>query len=104
MANPVVATPQEGYSSFSAFLGHSADLQNFRRFRVLRMRMLLLKQDAVVQLEEKLEKIDNEETKFVFLGNSRLDKNEKRIAVLQQLDDALEAYGTNRFLAIVELS
>jgi hypothetical protein len=68
------------------------------------MRMLLLKQDAVVQLEEKLKKIDSEETTALFLGNCRRDQNAERKKVLEELDDALEAYGTDQFLVIVQPS
>jgi hypothetical protein len=68
------------------------------------MRMLLLKQDAVVQLEEKLKKIDSKETTALFLGNCRRDKNAERKKVLEELDDALEAYGMDQFLVIVQPS
>ena len=88
-----VATVPAGYPSFSVFLASSARFQNFRRFRALRMRMLLLKQDKVVQLEQQLNKIDVDEKLTLFLGNNRRDRNKARNKVLKDLDYALAAYG-----------
>ena len=67
--------------------------QVFRRFRLLRLRMLLYKQDEVTQLEEKLEKLDQNDPKDLFLGNRRRDQNGERQKVLEELDKKLAAYG-----------
>ncbi|KAF8862660.1 hypothetical protein BDZ45DRAFT_584922 [Acephala macrosclerotiorum] len=82
----------EGYPRFSAFIGAHSSFCICRRFSMVRARLLLLKQDRVSVLEAQLEKVDCEETKFLFLGNARRDKNEKRKAVLTQLDVALADY------------
>jgi hypothetical protein len=58
------------------------------------MRMLLLKQDDIVQLEEELNKIDHEEEAELFLGSRRLDRNASRKNVLARLDQAFSDYGT----------
>ena len=57
------------------------------------MRLLLEKQDRVVELEEKLQKIDDAETRSLFLGNRRRDTNLERKQVLGDLDVALADYG-----------
>ncbi|KAK4209279.1 hypothetical protein QBC37DRAFT_450723 [Rhypophila decipiens] len=63
-----------------------------RRFSHLRTRLLLLEQDRVAELEEKLNKIDRDETRKLFLGNRRRDKNEERLSVLEDLRGALKSY------------
>ncbi|CAF3478421.1 unnamed protein product, partial [Fusarium graminearum] len=62
-----------------------------RRFSNVRMRLLLIAQDKVSRLEERLCKIDTEETSPLFLSSSRRDKNQERHAVLVELQDAIEA-------------
>lgn len=57
------------------------------------MRLLLLQQDKLSILEEKLNKIDSEESSALFLGNSRRDTNLERKNVLLEIDRALEKYG-----------
>ncbi|KAM0259336.1 hypothetical protein ACHAQJ_003367 [Trichoderma viride] len=57
------------------------------------MRLLLLKQDRLSLLEERLEKIDCDEVAMLSLGNCRADRNEHRRAVLVEIDDALADYG-----------
>lgn len=57
------------------------------------MRLLLLKQDRVSELEAKLQKVDKEEAADLFLRSFRLDKNLERKKVLEKLDDALKEYG-----------
>jgi hypothetical protein len=47
----------------------------------------------VTQLEERLDRIDREESSPLFLGSSRRDKNEERKSVLEDLRDALKTYG-----------
>ena len=63
------------------------------------MRMLLLKQDQLCQLEAELDDIDRSEDKALFLGNSRRDRNSKRQDVIKRLDEAFAAYG-NPFLSL----
>jgi hypothetical protein len=74
-------------------IGETPELQNFRRFRRARTRLLLLKQDRVVQLEEQLDKIDRDEVAGLFLGNARRDANASRKEVLSKLDEAVKDYG-----------
>jgi hypothetical protein len=53
----------------------------------------LLKQDRLSLLEQRLEKIDREETAVLFLGSSRDDSNNERNSVLSEIDTALANYG-----------
>lgn len=57
------------------------------------MRLALLKQDNICQLEEELKQIDESEKSQLFLGNCRRDKNQSRKEVLEKLDLALRDYG-----------
>lgn len=83
-----------GYPEFSAFVSEP-EYQDFRRFKVLRMRMLLCKQDEIAQLESSLNQADREEERRLWLGNQRRDNNPKRRAIFEKLDDAFESYGTS---------
>ncbi|KAL5317337.1 hypothetical protein ACEPPN_014432 [Leptodophora sp. 'Broadleaf-Isolate-01'] len=82
-----------GYPRFSALIAAHDSFQVLRRFSNLRTRLLLLSQDQVTQLEERLDRIDREESSPLFLGSSRRDKNEERKSVLEDLRDALKTYG-----------
>ena len=74
----------------------SRETQIFHRFRVLRLRMLLYRQDEVVALEEQLMEVedDNEDSNDLHRGNWRLDQNKKRKSLFKQLDRKMAAYGT----------
>lgn len=82
-----------GYPRYSAILAADNSFQICRRFSVLRTRLLLLKQDKLSLLEQRLEAIDTNERRRLFLGSSREDKNEERVAVLAEIDKALADYG-----------
>lgn len=82
-----------GYPRFSALLGAHDSFQIYRRFANLRTRILLLKQDYLSILEERLETLDREEAAPLFLGSSRLDRNAEREKVLKEIDEALSSYG-----------
>ena len=84
---------RSGYPRFSALVAAHSSFHICRRFGNLRARLLLLKQDKLCMLEERLEKIDCAETAPLFLGSSRDDGNEERRAVLQNIDSALADYG-----------
>lgn len=83
-----------GYPSYSSLLGHYSKFQTFRRFRNVRMRMILLKQDQISRLEEELNEVDQAEAVELYLGSCRRDQNHKREDVLRRLDEAFSAYGT----------
>ena len=64
-----------------------------RRFLNVRARLLLLKQNRVVELESKLHKIDRDEDRPLFLGSYQRDQNTDRAKVVSELDEALEDLG-----------
>ena len=65
---------------------------------ILRARLLLQKQNKLSLLEDRLERIDQEETLPLFLGSNRLDENEERQQVISKIDTALADYGPQYFL------
>lgn len=52
-----------------------------------------MKQDKLIALEERLERLDLEESCGAFLGSFRCDRNVEREDVLTQIDLALAEYG-----------
>lgn len=59
----------------------------------MRARLLLMKQDQLLLLDERLDEIDYTEPMKLFLGNLRRDRNESRKNVLKTMDKALKDYG-----------
>jgi len=83
-----------GYPRFSALMASHEPYLIFRRFSHVRTRLLLLAQDNVVQLEQKLRELDLGEGRPLYLGCSRMDQNEERLKVLSELRQGLAEYGT----------
>ena len=54
---------------------------------------MLYKQDSLVALEEKLDRIDREEPRVIFLGDRRRDQNEERRTAMNEIDKELASYG-----------
>ncbi|OJJ69548.1 hypothetical protein ASPBRDRAFT_281358 [Aspergillus brasiliensis CBS 101740] len=81
-----------GCPRYAALIASHESLQFCRRFRYLRARLFLYKQDYLSLLEDQLKTIDSEETHVLYLSSSRLDVNEKRKTVLEEIDRALEDY------------
>lgn len=92
--NSVVEDYPTGYPRFSALVATQDSFLICRRFSNLRARLLLMKQDRLASLELQLQRIDQEETNLLRLGSNRRDDNAERHTVLQQIDAALEDYGT----------
>ena len=65
----------------------------FRRFGHLHARLLLLKQDAIVELEQELNELDNNDSNAFFVKSRRGDQNSARHAVLAKLEPKLTEYG-----------
>lgn len=57
------------------------------------MRLLLLKQNEVLVLQEALDKLDEEETNWLSLSCFRRDSNRERQQILERLTKSLEEYG-----------
>ena len=93
-----------GYPQFAALLGSHNSFHIWRRFLRIRSRLLLLKQDEVSSLESQLDRIDQNESHELFLGNSRRDGNTERKDVLMKLDAALSSYGVSFSFRLTQLS
>ncbi|KAK6831667.1 hypothetical protein RU639_002681 [Aspergillus parasiticus] len=94
-----------GYPRYTALLSSHSPYFLSRSFNRLRARVLLLKQDRLSLLEQKLDKLDQEESCDLFLGRSRNDKNLERITTLAEIDSCLTDYDnylerTRRTLAL----
>lgn len=82
-----------GYPQLSSLIASHDSFSVARRFLNLRSRLLLLKQNRVVRLERKLNKIDRDEDTPLFLGSSECDQNKEREKVLAEIDEAMEDLG-----------
>lgn len=82
-----------GYPLFSSFLGQYPEMQSFRRFGTVRMRLVLAQQDKITLLEQELSEIDKSEDRELWLGSMRRDKNGRRTDVLGQMNQELKLYG-----------
>ncbi|KAF5656980.1 hypothetical protein FCIRC_13414 [Fusarium circinatum] len=87
-----------GYPQFSSLISSHESFFVARRFLNVRARLLLLKQNRVVELESKLHKIDRDEDRPLFLGSCQRDQNQDRAKVVAELDEALEDLGVDKFL------
>lgn len=94
MANVyIVEDYRLGYPRFCALVAAHNSFQICRRFSNLRARLLLLKQDKLSLLEQRLEDVDANERAPLFLGSSRDDGNGERASIVSEIDDALADYG-----------
>lgn len=82
-----------GYPRFAALLAAHDSFSVFRRFSTLRTRLLLLAQDEIAVLEDKLNRIDREESSPLFLACNRKDRNDARDIVISQIKTSLATYG-----------
>ena len=65
----------------------------FRRFGHLHARILLHKQDALTELEQRLTDLDTNDANQFFLNSRRSDRNTARISLLDEIDTKLKEYG-----------
>ena len=89
----IVEDFKPGYPRFAALVGSHTAFHVCRRFGRLRARLLLIKQDELSLLEAQLDEVDHEETKILFLGNRRRDKNATRLDLVSKIDEVLASYG-----------
>ncbi|KAH8811035.1 hypothetical protein F5884DRAFT_672926, partial [Xylogone sp. PMI_703] len=83
---------RKGYPRFAALMAAHSAFHIFRRFSHIRIRLILLAQDKIVNLEEQLMKIDQAEKSPLFLASRREDRNTERELVNSQLYTSLEEY------------
>lgn len=91
--NRVVESYRKGYPRFSAFLQSDRNFILFRRFGQLHARVLLHKQDIICELEQRLNRLDNEEANSFFLNSRRNDQNAERRSLLADIESKLLDYG-----------
>ena len=85
-----------GYPGFSRFMASSNDCFALRKFTGLNVRVLLKLQNTVVELERRLDEMDN----FTMdlppgeggCASFRLDANSPREKLLEEIDTALDKY------------
>ena len=70
------------------------DFVLFRRFGYLHVRVLLHKQDAIIELEHRLQQLDESESNAFFLSSRRQDGNMDRQSLIAELESKLLEYGT----------
>ncbi|PFH63160.1 hypothetical protein XA68_17269 [Ophiocordyceps unilateralis] len=81
-----------GYPRYAALLSTNGPFFLCRRFNKLRARILLLKQDRLSMLEQRLDQVDQEESSALFLGKSRADRNPERISLQSEIETCLADY------------
>jgi hypothetical protein len=92
----------KGYPRTAVYINSDFDSALFRRFGDLHARSLLYKQVELTELEERLAKLDKDdddvlETRWrvrysIHVRNGK--RNEARKALLTEINDKLEVYGT----------
>jgi hypothetical protein len=87
---------KSGYPRFASILSSYEPFFICRRFNRLRARLLLLKQDKLSILEQRLDQVDEQETSLLFLGKSRCDQNAERSSILLDIEASLADYGISR--------
>lgn len=89
-----------GYPRLSAYLNSDKDFVVFRRFGQVHTRLLLHKQSAISNLEERLNAIDEAEENAYRLKSWNTDDNMERKDVLAELEARILEYGKNmRFIS-----
>ncbi|TVY21099.1 hypothetical protein LARI1_G001968 [Lachnellula arida] len=83
---------KQGYPRLAAFQNLDKNFSFLKRFDNLHMRVLLEKQDHLVELENKLHQCDDAETVRLNLASRRQDSNQERRQILQQIETALGSY------------
>ena len=88
-----VESCRPGYPMLSAFMASDKSFVLFKRFGELHTRLLLYKQDELVEVEQKLKDLDNEERTSYHLASRRDDMNLARKALITEIESKLSAYG-----------
>ncbi|KAI1088280.1 hypothetical protein F5B19DRAFT_433238 [Rostrohypoxylon terebratum] len=104
--NGTVEDHLPGYPRFAAFLSLHRSFYIFRNFSKLRVRLLLSKQDELVQLEDRLESLDCDSTFAFFRGSLRHDRNGERAQLMAEIERGLIDYASTglSFLQEIDLS
>ncbi|KAF2261111.1 hypothetical protein CC78DRAFT_471179, partial [Lojkania enalia] len=87
-----VESHRPGYPRLAAFLNSDRYFCAFKSFGRLHARVLLDKQDELIEIQEQLEEIDQAETTSYFLHTRREDRNSRRREILLQIGHKLIEY------------
>ncbi|KAH9995156.1 hypothetical protein F4779DRAFT_631706 [Xylariaceae sp. FL0662B] len=90
--NRIVEDHLPGYPRLAALLSLHPSFYVFRNFSKLRIRLLLSKQDELVQLEDRLEKLDSDSIFTFFRGSLRHDRNGERTQLMAEIERVLIDY------------
>ncbi|KAM7216771.1 hypothetical protein V8F06_007881 [Rhypophila decipiens] len=89
---------RRGYPRLAAFINSDRDFVMFRSFGALHARILLHKQDELIELESNIEEVDQQENTEYFLATRREDRNERRRLLLLQAEQRLYEYILDKLL------
>ena len=67
-------------------------------------RVLLQKQDELAEIEQRLNELDDNDVTAFFLNSRRLDGNDTRQALLDELAPKLKEYGKPSFFCTLSLT
>lgn len=70
----------------------------FRRFATLHTRCLLLAQDEICSLEDRLQRLDADERVQLYLSSRQYDENAERQKLLADIKAKLREYGRSKNL------
>ncbi|KAL8664456.1 MAG: hypothetical protein Q9202_003006 [Teloschistes flavicans] len=87
-----VESRRPGYPRLSAFIASDKNFALFRRFGELHARILLYKQDELIELEHKLNDLDAAEQTAFHLNSRRDDQNLARKALITEIEARLHVY------------
>ena len=77
----------------AAFMASDKSFVLFKRFGELHTRLLLYKQDELVEIEQRLKDLDNEERTSYHLASRRDDMNLARKELVTEIESKLSSYG-----------
>ncbi|KAI1495537.1 hypothetical protein F5X99DRAFT_123616 [Biscogniauxia marginata] len=83
---------RRGYPRLSAFIDSERDFVMFRCFGRLHARLLLHRQDELIELENSLDKMDEEERTEYFLACNRKDPSNERRVLFDKAEKKLAKY------------
>ncbi|KAJ4172017.1 hypothetical protein NW754_007615 [Fusarium falciforme] len=92
---PQIESFPRGYPSLSAFLSSDPDFTIFRCFTRLHTRVLLHKQDDLIELEQKLDQLDLSQSQtnpYLLTTNRRREANKDRQELLGKIEEKLKEY------------
>lgn len=83
-----------GYPRVAALQDSDAAFTMFRQFKMLHCRLLLLNQEELCSLEEKLHQVDVADRTQLHLSSRTHDANLERQNLLSEIRDKLRQYGS----------